>query len=322
MSEKQSQSHRPRSRGASERDRSSIDIIAKLVPAVVAATYFYGFLILTSHLGDFGITTAGILDTSYFVAGATFLYLIAVFGVFVLRPLRSIEPLITAGPRAMSEDTEPMLAHVICFRLYLLIEVCVHICVAAFVFSFVFVDSRQGESSWSTLLILMVFSGYLTERIDKRLSHYNLASASRIVVIAFFVKKVATPDTWHAIGLLAGILVLVHLAKKEIRNRANSPEQRAYLAGFCAIMLISIAIWFGHVTYGKINRSYGGGAPVSAAISLDRSQIGRNEIIDESLIMANLVHISNTDLYLVLADSQHIVLSRSIVVWIKLLDSE
>lgn len=322
MSEKQSQSHRPRSRGTSEQERSSIDIVVRLVPAMVAATYFYGFLILTSHLGDFGITTAGILDTSYFVAGATFLYLIVIFGIFVLRPLRSIEPLITAGPRAMSEDTEPTRVHVICFRLYLFIEVCVHMCLAAFIFSFVVVDSRQDESSWLTLLSLVVFSGYLTGRVGNRLRHYNLTTATRIAVIAFFAIAVATPDTWHTIGILVGILGLVHLAKREIRNRTNSPEQRAYLAGFCAIMLIYIAMWFGRVTYGKINRSYGGGTPVSAAISLDQSQTGRNEIGGESPIMADVVHISNTDLYLVLADSQHIVLSRSIVVWIKLLDPE
>lgn len=323
MSDVQPESKRPELQD-DPTGRHSFDVATKLVPAAVAATYLYGFLVLTSHLGDFGITTAGILDASYFVAGATFMYLIVTYVIFLFRPVRALTVLIKAGPQAMSKHTEPTPIDIICFLLYLLIEICVHMCLAAFVFSSVLVDSTQDASSWTLpmLLILIVFSGYLTGRLGSRPWHYNLISVSRLAIIVLFFVSIATRDTWLIIGILGILSALFDYVIKEFRDRKGSPEQQAYLIGFCALMLMAIAMLFGNVVYGKIKRGYGGGAPVSATISIHRDQIGHNTIIDESTILADVVHVSDTDLYLVLADSQHVVLSRSAVLWITLLDPD
>lgn len=302
--------------------RHSFDVATKLVPAAVAATYLYGFLVLTSHLGDFGITTTGILDASYFIAGATFVYLIATYVIFLFRPVRALAELIKAGPQAMSRHTEPTSLDVICFLLYLLIEICVHMCLAAFVFSSVLVDSTRDASSRTLpmLLVLIVFSGYLTGRLGSRLWHYNLISASRIAIIVWFFVAVATLETWSIFGILGVLSALFDYVIKELQVRKGSPEQQAYLIGFCALMLTAVAMFFGNVVYGNIKRDYGGGAPVSATISIHRDQIGHSTVIDKSPIAADVVHVSDTDLYLVLADSQYVILSRSAVLGIRLLD--
>lgn len=321
MSEVQSRELRQETKKGSM-TRSSIDVVTKLVPAVVAATYFYGFLVLTSHLGDFGITTAGILDASYFVAGSTFMYLIAVYTVFVFRPLRGLDSLIRVGPEVMSKHPTPTSLETVWFLPYLAIQLCVHPCIAALIFSSILFDTTQ-IASWiiPALVAVVLFSGYLKGRIGYRVWDYYLMSVLRIAIIILFV-IIATRETWMIIGFLGGMSALFGYARHEFHNRRNSPERQAYLAGFCAIMLIAIAMLFGDVTYGSIKRSYGGGAPVSIAISLNQSQVRDDEIISESTIMADVVHVSDTDLYLVLADSQHMVLSRSAVLWIRLLDPE
>ena len=300
--------------------RSFFDIVAKLVPAVVAATYFYGFLVLTSHLGKFGITTAGILDASYFVAGATFVYLIATWGIFMLRPVRALMPWIDK----MSRRPETTPSGTVGYLLYLIIEVCVHLCLATFTFSIVFVDSTLTESSWAipTFVLLVVFSGYLTGQMGNRPLHYILISLLRIVIIVSFFSLIATPDILWVLGILGGLSVLFDYVGQEFQKRRNSPEQQVYLVGFCAIMLTTIAMLFGSVVYGKIKRSYGGGAHVSVAVSIDRAEVRRDEVIDGSTIMADVVHVSDADLYLVLADSQHMVLSRNAVLWIRLLEPD
>lgn len=323
MSDVRSQSQRPRLQD-NPTQRSSLDVATKLVPATVAATYVYGFLVLTSHLGDFGITTAGILDVSYFVAGATFMYLVATYAMFLFRPVRALDSLISIGPQAMSRHPEPTPLDVVCFLLYLIIEICVHICLATLVFSYVLVDSTRVTSSSTLpmLLVLVVFSGYLTGRhgIGSRLWHYNVISMLRLLIIIFFFVAIATPNTWPVVGILGGFSALFDYAAKEWQKHKDTPAQRVYLGGFCAVMLTVIAMFFGNVVYGNIRRDYGGGEPVSAMISLHRNQIAHDDVIDKSDIVADVVHVSDKDLYLVLADSQYVVLSRSAVLWMRLLD--
>lgn len=319
MSEIRSNDQRPEPQDGSI-GRSFFGIVAKLVPAMVAAIYLYGFLVLTSHLGKFGITTTGILDASYFVAGATFVYLVAIWGIFLLRPVRALTPWIDK----MSRHPETTPIGSIGYLLYQIVEVCVHLCLATFTFSLVLVDSTLPASSWAipTLVLLIVFSGYLTGQMGNRPLHYILISLSRIVIIVFFFSSIATPDILLILGILGGLSALFNYVGQEFQKRRNSPEQQVYLVGFCAIMLTTIAVLFGSVVYGKIKRSYGGGAHVSVAVSINQAEVRSDEFIDGPTIMADVVHVSDADLYLVLADSQHLVLSRSAVLWIRLLDPD
>jgi hypothetical protein len=270
----------------------------------VPTLYFLGFLVLNSHLAKRGILDAEFIAARYFLAGVVFFFYLLCFYLFAGRA-----SILT--PRWLDEEyegtkrdiTKPPWSHVVWIQSY------VSVFYSCYLSSVLFILIAIGNSG-SVLYVAVLSIAFLigTPNLGLTLLQaYVLICARVAAILAFFI--LAALEFYRGDGFMFMVFgtyflmfVLIYQLVKAF-TKSKVIDDNMVFVGLCTVViLITIAIGFGALFYGKVAPNLGGARPQIVSISLsDEARIALPAPIappEGQLLEGMLIHQTASHIYI------------------------
>jgi hypothetical protein len=240
-----------------------LEIVPKISLSFVALSYIFGFIIVNTHLGNFGIFSTTVLKAKYIASGAVFL-------VFALLAGMTIYPfLLFVSGRQPSLKWEGLYSLGSLFFMAFLLQHIAPEAVSPRSLNLSSIYFKIALGLWIICGILMVMStSLLSNKISK------LKAPLYFVFMGAAAYQTIKPDIFWiffwisvlGVWAFAFIARILKVATKQMKVSADMAIAAIWLLS----ALLALCKSYSDYLYPKITSQYGGGKPVSVTLLLTR----------------------------------------------------
>gem|GEM_PF-3597733 len=248
-----------------------ITIFKELNPSfyalAVGALYVSGFLVLNSNLAKSGVVDIEFVDARYFLAGASFFFLVC-FYLFAGRAA-----LFT--PKWLSEDLErvnrenpnPFWSFVV--FAHSLITGTFFCCLSAALFTTFAIGSSESALFYATLagafLILYTFD---VTNFDLKLPRFSetVTIAAKLIAIYAFFAHFGSGAMLKTFFSYVVIFLFINFVLDVFTRYKRATDRMIFSGIYAVVFLLSTAVGYGTLLYGEVSSKLGGARPQTVSV--------------------------------------------------------
>lgn len=258
----------------------SFQDVGQALVLVVFSAYVYGFIIVTAHLGRFGVQEYEIFRMQYLIAGGMFWILVGIFVFFMGRHMTTLDEDTAKYKKLFERMGSTGRGWTIWAFVLTFIEVVCFVVVGTVIAALILLP--PPKKSINPLLIMAMIIGkflidfILTSAASERLSarFYVWTGSYMAAVIAGFL--LLADALYYELFLIFSLMSMGLLYYMTILHHRVS---KVFTAFIVILGLIGFSGQFGIRLYGHVKRSVGGGAPITVRLILSEqgspTELGR-----------------------------------------------
>jgi hypothetical protein len=244
---------------------------------VVSALYVFGFLVLNSNLAKRGILDVEFVEARYFLAGINFAFFVLCFYLFAGRTSIFTPRWLNEEYESTNRDvTKPPWKYVAVFQSY--VAVIFSCCLSSALFISIAISNRETLFFYTALGgAFVVLNTFDVNNLDLKFPRAYVAvtiCAKLAAILAFFLYQLAL-FLYQGDGLLIAVFftylvmfLLIYRIVQDFTRRNRTADSMVFSGLYTIVILISIAIAFGTLFYGRVTLVLGGAKPQAVSISL------------------------------------------------------
>lgn len=270
----------------------------------VAALYVCGFLVLNAHLAKHGIADYEFVDARYFLAGASFAFLLVCFYLFAGRAVLHM-------PRWLQEDINhyqklglPSQWAVVVF-FHSLVSLTFGCCLSAAFFSLTAFGDVETAFFYAALAgAFFVLYTFDITNLDIRFPRTHLVVSlvvKALAVVSFFANR----DTGMLMAIFSmyiGLVFFINLALDSLTRHGVTRDRVTFSAIYAVLIVLITSLVYGGVAFGNVSAKIGGARQQTVVAALSNETL---ESIPKDLtssqgheLVGNLIHQTERFIYI------------------------
>lgn len=248
--------------------------LGQALALTVSAAYFCGFIVVTAHLGRFGLREYDPFRTQYLVAGAIVFVLVGVFAYFVWNLLTRLDTNTAEYEKLFERLGGAGRGWAIWAFVYASIEVAYFVVVCTIVAASLLFPLPQKSVLFLVLAIVagkFLIDMILTSAASEHLSPWSFVWIGIFMGAAVVGFLLLTEGPYYDFSFLFFVSVAVVIGYQ--RQKRLAPDPKAVTAYFVVFSLIAFSAAFGASFYGRVRTSVGGGAPVTVRLVMSEQSL-------------------------------------------------
>ena len=242
---------------------------------LVAALYVCGFLVLNSHLAKHGIGDYEFVDARYFLAGASYAFLLVCFYLFAGRAVLHM-------PRWLQEDINHYQKlglssrWVVVVFLHSLVSLTFGCCLSAALFSLTAFGDVETAFFYAVLAgAFFVLYSFDVANLDIRFPRTHLVVSfvvKALAVVSFF----ANPDTGMLMAvffMFIGLVVFINLSLDSLTRHGITRDRVTFSAIYAVLLVLLTAVAYGGIAFGNVTPKIGGARPQTVVAALSQETL-------------------------------------------------
>ncbi len=280
--------------------------------SLTVAVYVLGFVVVHSHLSQYGVYDFEFGNIRYLYGGGIFIFYLTIGYLTAGRACIAMIKYYDSGTNSYIKYRGINLGLIV-FALMRMVNASVgvafNLCLASVIFYSFFLPSQINFIYYACVTGAFIIDYFVILRVEHRWQ--KICEAISIVVkfpaVFIFFYTMSDWNLGFVFFFYAAVVFYLSLVSETIEKNKKEGTNVAYTGIFTILMVLVLATSFGRILYGEIPRSFGGGQPLHADIQIreEYSSMFPSRKNSTSIDRVKIIHI--TDKYIYIEENGEIV---------------